>query len=173
MCLFVNNMKVNLNFNEDELKVLKTGISQFANEMLSKKLNGFLQNIENTERAKINRIKHSNNKLIHKQAVREKKYNERVKLAEERRNRLILEQTPAERTFKAKLSALKIKFEFQKIIYTNKNSFFIVDFFIPAHRLILELDGGYHNSPIQKIKDNDRKKELRELGFKRLKRLNN
>lgn len=61
--------------------------------------------------------------------------------------------TYAERLLKTFLAG-KIDFEFQKIIYTdNKKHFFIADFYFPSKNLIVELDGGYHETSEQKQKD--------------------
>ena len=60
--------------------------------------------------------------------------------------------TYAERLLKTFLAG-KINFEFQKIIYTDNKHFFIADFYIPSKNLIIELDGGYHETLEQKQKD--------------------
>ena len=60
--------------------------------------------------------------------------------------------TYAERLLKTFLAG-KIDFEFQKIIYTDSRHFFIADFYIPSKNLIIELDGGYHETSEQKQKD--------------------
>ena len=60
--------------------------------------------------------------------------------------------TYAERLLKTFLTG-KIDFEFQKIIYTDNKHFFIADFYIPSKNLIIELDGGYHETSEQKQKD--------------------
>ena len=60
--------------------------------------------------------------------------------------------TYAERLLKTFLAG-KIDFEFQKIIYTDNKHFFIADFYIPSKNLIIELDGGYHETLEQKQKD--------------------
>ena len=60
--------------------------------------------------------------------------------------------TYAERLLKTFLDR-KIDFEFQKIIYTDSRHFFIADFYIPSKNLIIELDGGYHETSEQKQKD--------------------
>lgn len=88
----------------------------------------------------------------------------RIKLhdrAEEFRTDLIKNQTPSETKFKAILKMMRIKYEFQKIYYT-KTSFYVADFYLSEHDMIIEIDGGYHNDPKQKIKDAQRSKELKE-----------
>ncbi len=62
--------------------------------------------------------------------------------------------TPAERSFKTILDTHfpKIRYKFQNTISIPKrhiidhsNTFYIIDFVIPQHRLFVEIDGGYHN----------------------------
>ena len=65
---------------------------------------------------------------------------------------LEINATYAERLLKTFLIG-KIDFEFQKIIYTDNKHFFITDFYIPSKNLIIELDGGYHETSEQKQKD--------------------
>jgi len=57
--------------------------------------------------------------------------------------------THYELLFKTLLDALSIKYEFQKVMWGNK----IVDFYLPDYRIIIEIDGGYHNNLVQKNKD--------------------
>ena len=73
--------------------------------------------------------------------------------------------TYAERLLKTFLAG-KIDFEFQKIIYTDNKHFFIADFYIPSKNLIIELDGGYHETSEQKQKDAWRTGVLNSIGYK-------
>ena len=73
--------------------------------------------------------------------------------------------TYAERLLKTFLTG-KIDFEFQKIIYTDSRHFFIADFYIPSKNLIIELDGGYHETSEQKQKDAWRTGMLNSMGYK-------
>ena len=41
----------------------------------------------------------------------------------------------------------------------------IVDFFCAKKRIVIELDGPYHDDPIQKVKDAKRDQNLKDLGF--------
>ena len=43
---------------------------------------------------------------------------------------------------------------------------FIVDFYCPEERLIIELDGNGHINPLAEKKDRKRDETLREMGFK-------
>ena len=40
---------------------------------------------------------------------------------------------------------------------------YIVDFYIPSYRLVVEIDGGYHLSPEQREADAHRERELARL----------
>ena len=57
-------------------------------------------------------------------------------------------------------SNLGVKFRRQHIIGN-----YIVDFVCLEKKLIVEIDGGYHDDPEQQIADNLRSKELKEYGF--------
>ena len=98
--------------------------------------------------------------------------------AEKHKSKLTKLQTEAEKLLKAMLKSYHIEYEFQKIIYykdldENKEKYYIVDFYIPTLDLIVELDGGYHNDPDQKVKDATRTRRLRNKGFKKLIRFKN
>ena len=60
-----------------------------------------------------------------------------------------------------------IKFRFQKGFWTlkgiNKGFHCIVDFYIASKKLVIEIDGGYHQNEYQKKKDDFREKWLREI----------
>ena len=62
-----------------------------------------------------------------------------------------------------------INFEFQKILYIHDNfkvdRFYIADFCF-NDRLIIELDGGYHDNPEQIELDNKRTASINKLGYK-------
>ena len=45
---------------------------------------------------------------------------------------------------------------------------FIFDFFCPAQKLIVEVDGGYHTEENQALLDTERDEYLAELGFRTL-----
>ena len=69
-----------------------------------------------------------------------------------------------------KSSPLANVFKFQQIIYIKYKSkiknFYIADFCIPLKKIILEVDGEYHNDYKQKIKDKERTIALNKLGYK-------
>ena len=54
-----------------------------------------------------------------------------------------------------------LKFRRQRLI-----AGFIVDFYCPAQRLVLELDGGAHDDPTQRRRDLDRTQALRQLSIR-------
>ena len=43
---------------------------------------------------------------------------------------------------------------------------YIVDFFCPARRLIIELDGGHHNEDVNAQRDRDRQRWLESEGYR-------
>lgn len=95
-------------------------------------------------------------------AVEKAKKNSKLRLqgkAEEFRADLIKNQTLSEKKFKLILKELNIKYEFQKIFYTEK-SFYIADFYLNDYNIVIEIDGGYHNTVEQKEKDSKRTKAL-------------
>jgi very-short-patch-repair endonuclease len=67
--------------------------------------------------------------------------------------------TESEKKFRRMLGNCKIKFVFQKAI-PNDFSFYIIDFFLPATGVCIEIDGEYHNDPEQARKDFIRDKFL-------------
>jgi very-short-patch-repair endonuclease len=80
------------------------------------------------------------------------------------RDKLIKHQTEAETKLKALLKCYNIKYEFQKIFYYSKEkgqSFYIVDFYLPTNKMIIEVDGGYHNHSEQKKLDRARSKIIK------------
>lgn len=69
--------------------------------------------------------------------------------------------TIAETILLQELNKHKLKFQFQKYFYTE-NRCFIVDFFITYYtkRLVIEIDGKYHNTEKQKAYDEFRQNFL-------------
>jgi very-short-patch-repair endonuclease len=60
-----------------------------------------------------------------------------------------------------------LKFRRQQLI-----AGFIVDFYCPAQRLVLELDGAAHDDPTRRRRDLDRTQALRQLSIRVLRVLN-
>lgn len=88
----------------------------------------------------------------------------RSKLKKLFRKKLKFNQTPAEKKFKEFLLEHKIQFVFQKP-FTRFHSFGFMDFFIKNSNLCIEIDGGYHNNPIQREKDAKRQKDIEKKGI--------
>lgn len=106
------------------------------------------------DEAELNRILRINKaKELSKKRLKDK--------AEDFRSDLIKKQTRSEARMKVVLKELNVKYEFQKIFYTEK-SFYIVDFYLPEYNVVIEVDGGYHNDKEQKVKDNNRTLKLTE-----------
>lgn len=85
--------------------------------------------------------------------------------AEECRKKLVEKATLAEITYQQYLKKNKIKYQFQKIIWNKEGSFYIVDFYIPVFKLIVEIDGEYHMTSEQINKDRHRSFMLRDMGY--------
>lgn len=69
--------------------------------------------------------------------------------------------TESEIKFKAVLKAIGIKYEFQHIVFVNETGkFFILDFYLPDYNVGIEIDGGYHFTNEQYVKDNERTKTI-------------
>lgn len=89
------------------------------------------------------------------------------------RNELLDLETPAESIFKSYLIRMRIKFEFQKIIYAGK-SFYIVDFYLPRKNIVVEVDGFHHSNIDKFAQDLQRTKNLKKSGIREVHRfLNN
>lgn len=102
--------------------------------------------------------------------IRSKKSTQLKKLAYKFRNELLDLETPAESIFKAYLIRMRVKFEFQKIVYAG-TSFYIVDFYIPRGSIVFEIDGTHHFDQI--TADNDRTLSLKKVGIHEVYRFNN
>jgi very-short-patch-repair endonuclease len=86
------------------------------------------------------------------------RYSEETKkhLLKERASRLKRTMTPSERIFEEKLKKLGYDYKPQKG-FIARGYFCIVDFYIPRpYRLCIEIDGGYHNTWKQRVKDSDK-----------------
>lgn len=82
-----------------------------------------------------------------------------------RRQKLIKNATASELVFKKKLEVLGMRAIFQKG-FIAKDGFCIVDFYLPKpFKLCIEIDGDYHNEPVQQWKDLRRTKYLKSRGF--------
>lgn len=98
-------------------------------------------------------------------------FKEKQRTLEKRKRELRLNPTQAELFFWYNLKKYKISHIFQKGII-DKNHFMIADFYIKRLNIVVELDGGYHNSDTQKARDYFKDKHYSERGF-RILRLKN
>ena len=94
------------------------------------------------------------------------------KEAESRRRTLLKKATSSEKAFSRILDGLNIKYEPQKILYNNHH-YFIVDFFLTDENLVVEIDGGYHNTRDVKNKDKYRTNIIMKNGIDQVIRFTN
>ena len=77
---------------------------------------------------------------------------------------LLARSTDAEKVCYNILTSLGYKVIKQQPVFTGSKVYYL-DLYIPKLRLAIECDGGYHYTPNQKIKDNNRSAGLRRLGI--------
>ena len=116
------------------------------NKKLSNKIGGYFK--ERSSWYGYNSYNKNLNKLIENKALEFKK-------------ELIKKCTNAEKKFRSYLDRESIKYEFQKIIYIRDNNaniikFFIADFYLKDYKVLVEIDGEYHNNDSQKEYDINR-----------------
>jgi len=71
------------------------------------------------------------------------------------------------------LKSENLDFEFQRIFYYD-SSYFIADFYLPKYKIVIEVDGGYHDTDIQNILDEKRTNILKSIcGVKSVLRISN
>jgi very-short-patch-repair endonuclease len=85
-------------------------------------------------------------------------------LLDKYKKELKIKITPAEKIFKSKLKQSKIKFREQKG-FIRGDTFIIADFFIPKIQTIIEIDGCYHNTEKQKLRDFYKDKFYKSIGL--------
>jgi very-short-patch-repair endonuclease len=87
--------------------------------------------------------------------------------AEQYCNELKHKATPSETRFKLLFGHLQIPYVFQYPIKREDcDSFYIVDFYMPTLKLVVEIDGEYHDEPEQKVKDKKRDTFLKSKGYR-------
>lgn len=78
--------------------------------------------------------------------------------------------TFSEKWFKLFLDCVDIKYKFQHEIYPRSKKalkpFYIVDFYLPDKKIVIEVDGGYHDEPAQRELDKRRSKDIKQNGYK-------
>lgn len=75
------------------------------------------------------------------------------------KNKLLNNMTESEKRFEQILKDNKVRYMKQKG-FIAKGFSCIVDFYLPEWKCCVEIDGGYHNTDIQKIKDSYRTEYL-------------
>lgn len=86
--------------------------------------------------------------------------------AKQHQRDLMINSTESEKKLICVLDFIGIDYRFQKIIKTDDGWYYIVDFYFPKTKTVLEVDGEYHNSPEQKRKDVLRQNKLEEMGYR-------
>lgn len=110
----------------------------------------------------------NNNKPVKKKSKSKGAHVSQKDMSEKFRGELVSKATKSELDFKKFLDRNMVAYKFQKVVYVSidcKQRFYIADFFFKQYNLIVELDGGYHNTPQQKIKDDMRTMHLRRAGY--------
>jgi very-short-patch-repair endonuclease len=72
--------------------------------------------------------------------------------------------TRSELIFKTKLIKNDIQFEEQKAFVTD-SEMYACDFFLPGYNIVVELDGGYHDTEKQKTQDRKKNKFYKRNGY--------
>lgn len=103
--------------------------------------------------------------------IRDIQHNAGMKgIAKELKRKLEERATPAELKFAeiAKKKGLKLKFQHKINIVKKRRveKFYFADFCDVKNKLIFEIDGGYHNTEMQKKKDLKRTRDLCKAGYK-------
>lgn len=82
--------------------------------------------------------------------------------------------TKSELIFKELLDNLDIRYLYQKGFLSKTKTFYICDFYIPKpFKLVIEIDGLYHLSNDQQVKDQEKDKYLKERRGLRILRFTN
>jgi len=90
--------------------------------------------------------------------------------AETFKRKLLKKATITEKILTKFLKSKKVKVDPQRVIYIDYNciinKFYIADIYLPELNLIVEIDGGYHETAEQKEKDYNRDMDLMSVGYK-------
>jgi len=87
------------------------------------------------------------------------------------RRKLRLNQTEAEKIIWSKLR--NKQFNNLKFYRQYSVGWYILDFYCPAVKLAIEIDGGQHNETAEQVKDTQRNKYLEQQGIKVVRFWNN
>lgn len=86
------------------------------------------------------------------------------------KSKLIKNATMPEKILGKLLKSKKVKIDPQRIIYLDYNcvinKFYVADIYLPELNLVIEIDGGYHETEEQKEKDYSRDADLKSVGYK-------
>jgi len=199
--LSMNKLRVNFRIEEEELVELIKEINSEGSQRLSK-LKAILTGVykfRKTGKPKVRKpkkikevVKKSvTNPYFHKEKkdlvpLRETKYivdyynafvpQKFVDIAEEYRKELKTSKaTESEIKFKAVLKSIGVKYEYQHIIFVDEfGKFFILDFYLPDYNIGIEIDGGYHFTHEQMLRDSERTKLiLRKIKIRSVLRFTN
>lgn len=99
-------------------------------------------------------------------------FKEKQKTLFKRQKSLREHSTKSELVFLEKLKKLNVKFIFQKGFIEGPN-YCIVDFYLPKLKLVIEVDGGYHDTPKRKKRDENVNDYLRSYRHFRVLRITN
>ena len=94
---------------------------------------------------------------------------DRLKLSKKYRRERLRDRTYYERWFEDFLTGYRYIPE--KVIFVNDYRFYIVDFYLPKHRVVIEIDGVQHEN--NKKYDRKRTKELKNRGIRKVIRFKN
>lgn len=89
-------------------------------------------------------------------------------ISDKYRKGLVSNATQSELIFKSYLDRNMINYQFQKVLFVSidcKQKFYVADFYFKQYNLIVELDGGYHYTDSQKVKDATRTLHLKRAGY--------
>lgn len=90
-------------------------------------------------------------------------FKEKQKTLFKRSAKLKTNATESELIFKNRLSEAGIRFMFQKG-FINGTYYYIADFYLPKpNKTVIEIDGSYHSSDAQRVKDRIRDKYFKDI----------
>lgn len=154
-------------FDNKEIKSIKKGLNECVfnidnyNDFLkTKELNNALAKQISEE--KIEDICMDASLFYKKEYVSNKKY--AIDFIDQYVEKNIRNSTDGEKQMQRLLDYYKIKYEFQKPCLVFGKCY-IMDFFLPAYGVCIEIDGGYHNTQQQLVKDMERTNLLARTGI--------
>lgn len=79
---------------------------------------------------------------------------------------LSIKATSWELDFKEKLDKADIHYAFQYPVVWEQSELYILDFYIPEHKIAFELDGAHHLEKVKAREDARRTRNLAKMGIK-------